>query len=75
MSRIGDQLFYALTARDAARIRDLIAAVDDAISELLEYRCVRPLDLDDDFSKEARAHEQTNEIRRGLRPPPLDDIF
>lgn len=74
MSRIGDQRFYALTARDAARIRDLIAAVDDAISELLEYRCVRPIDPDDDFPKEARAREQTNEIHRGLQPP-LDEIF
>ena len=73
MSRPGDQRFYALTARDAARIRDLIAAVDDAISELLEYRCVRPLDPDD-FPSEARAHEQTNDIRRSLQPR-LDEIF
>ena len=74
MSRFGDQRLFILTARDAVRIRDLITAVDDAISELLEYRCVRPLDPDTDFPKETCAHEQANEIRRGLQPR-LDEIF
>lgn len=74
MSRFGDQGFYALTAGDVVRIRGLLEAVDDAISELLEYRCIRPLDPDVSLPKEDRVFEQTNDIRRGFQPK-LDEIF
>ena len=74
MSRLGDQKVYALTARDVTRINDLLAVVKEAVGELLEYRCIRPLDPDSDFPREGMTHEQANALLRDLQPR-LDEIF
>ena len=64
MSRFGNHRLYALTASDAERIKRLLTSVDEAIAELLDYRCVRPIDPEFNFPLESKLYDQTDSVCR-----------
>lgn len=74
MPQVRSQRIYALTNRDADRIRALLLSVEEAVAELIEYRCVRPLDPAEDFPLEATVYRQTSEIHRACELP-LEELF
>lgn len=57
---------YALTYQDVQRIRGILSTVDDAISELISYRRIDPIDPRADFPCENAIYEQTRSITREL---------
>jgi hypothetical protein len=75
MSRVRSQRIYPLTNRDADRIRALLQSVEAAIAEIIDYRCVRPRDLGEDFPQEASVYRQTNEIMQACEQLPLEELF
>ena len=74
MSHAKNQRIYALTNRDADRIRALLLAVEEAIAEIIDYRCVRPLDPAESFPLEAAVYRQTSQIMKDCDVDP-DILF
>lgn len=74
MSRTKSQRIYALTNRDADRIRALLQSVEAAVAELIDYRCVRPRDGVEDFPHEAAVYRQTSQILQDCELP-LEELF
>ena len=62
MSHLRNQRLYTLTNRDADRIRALLLSVEEAIAEIIDYRCVRPLDPAEAFPLEAACYRQTSQV-------------
>lgn len=75
MSRVRSQRIYALTNRDADRITALLQSVEAAVTELIEYRCVRPRDAAEDFPQEASVYRQTSQIVQECRELDLEEQF
>ena len=74
MSRTRNQRIYALTNRDADRIRALLQSVEAAVAEIIDYRGVRPRDAAEDFPQEAAVYRQTSEIMQACELP-LEELF
>ena len=74
MSRFTDHCIYTLTPEDFSRIKGLLRAVEEAIGEIVSYRCVRPLDPDGDFALEDAVYEQTSRVLKDCADK-IDDIF
>jgi hypothetical protein len=72
--RLSDRRIYMLTAGDVVRIKGLLASVEEAVAELLEYRRVLPLDPEADFPLEDAVYEQTSKIMQDCELP-LDKLF
>jgi len=62
MSRITEHCIFTLTPNDVDRIKGLLRSVEEAIGELVAYRCVRPLDAITNFQLEDEVYEQTSRI-------------
>ena len=66
MHRREEPAVYALTHQDVLRIRELLSTVDDAVTELLNYRRLDPIDPRADFPCENAVYEMTSSIMRGV---------
>lgn len=62
MSRITNPGIFTLTSNDVDRITGLLRSVEEAIRELIAYRCVRPLDFDTNILLEDEVYKQTSQI-------------
>ena len=70
-----DHRLFTLTRRDAERIKGLLESVEEAIAEIIAYRCVRPMDSDADFPMEDAVYQQTTQIMRDFEDPSLKELF
>ena len=75
MARITDQRLYTLTSRDVERIQGLLQSVEEAVIEIMSFRCVRPVDRENDFPMEDAVYQQTSQIMRDFEDPSLKNIF
>lgn len=61
-NRHEQRLIYTLTSKDLQRIKNLLQSVEEAVVELVNYRCVRPIDPKTDLLAESVVYEQTGQI-------------
>ena len=74
MSRNTDHCIFTLTPDDVDRINGLLRSVQEAIGELVAYRCVRPLDANTNVFGEDDVYKQTSQILIDCAPK-ADEIF
>jgi hypothetical protein len=67
-----EHCIVTLTPDDVDRIEGLLSAVQEAITELIAYRCVRPLDVNTSFSLEDEVYKQTSQILIDCAPSGVD---
>jgi hypothetical protein len=75
MSRIKSQRLYALTNRDVDRITALLQSVEEAVVQLIEHRCLRPLEPGEGFPLEDSVYRQTSQILRDCGEQTPDECF
>ena len=70
--RVTDHCICTLTPDDVDRIKGLLRAAQEATLELIAYRCVRPLDVNTNFSLEDEVYKQASRILIDCAPTGVD---
>lgn len=73
MSQLNGPKIYALTTRDVERLRCLLHSVTDAVTEIIDYRAIGPIESEVDSPAECSVYQQTIAILSECDP--MNDIF